>query len=163
MSSTPSSPELGPTTANQIGAFVAQLRQARGLSYSDVSARTKYSILQLKALEKEDWSALPNGVPLRWMVKSYARYLETDENVLLEMLEASNQNASAPLAMHKDVRKGADWSDTDMPLYSEPTQRSWGWLIVIAVLLLIALFYALDQGWIPEEWLVFDWLKDFKS
>lgn len=163
MSSTPSSSNLEPTTSNQLGAFVAQLRQARGLSYYDISARIKYSVPQLKALEQEDWSALPNGVPLRWMIKSYARYLETDENVLLEMLEAANQGAGPPTSMPRDVRKGADWSDTDMPLYSESAPRSWGWLFVIAALLFVALFYALDQGLVPENWLIFDWLKEFAS
>lgn len=163
MSSTPSSLELESVPSNQIGVFVAELRQARGLSYNDVSARTKYSVLQIKALEQENWDALPNGVPLRWMVQSYARYLETDEGVLLKMLETANQGARPPSSTPRNVRKKTDWSDADMPLYSDPTPRSWGWLIIIAVLLFVALFYALDRGWIPEGWLVFDWLKEFKS
>lgn len=161
MSLPPSSAELESTPSNQIGVFVAELRQARGLSYNDVSARIKYSVLQLKALEQEDWAALPSGVPLRWMVQSYARYLETDESVLLGMLEAANQGSRPPSSVKRDVRKGADWSDADMPLYSDAAPRSWGWLIVIAALLFVALFYALDQGWIPENWLIFDWLKEF--
>lgn len=160
MSLTTSSPELE-SNSHQLGGFVAELRQARGLSYNDVSARIKYSVLQLKALEQENWDALPNGVPLRWMVKSYARFLETDEDVLLNMLDG--QEDYLVKNTPKDVRKGAGWNDSDMPLYTEPTQRSWGWLIIIAVLLLIALFYALDQGWIPDDWLVFNWLKEFKS
>lgn len=160
MSSTTSSPELG-SNSHQLGLFVAELRQARGLSYNDVSARIKYSVIQLKALEQENWDALPHGMPLRWMIKSYARFLETDENVLLGMLDV--QEGHNARNTPKDVRKGAGWNDSDMPLYSEPTQRSWGWLIIIAVLLLIALFYALDQGWIPEDWLVFNWLKGFRS
>ena len=119
--------------------------------------------MQLKALEQEDWSALPRGVPLRWMIQNYARYLETDESVLLGMLEAANQGSRPPKSLARDVRKGADWKDANMPLYSEAAPRPWGWLIVIAVLLFVALFYALDQGWIPEEWLIFDWLKEFSS
>lgn len=160
MSSYSSSSELEPTSKS-LGAFVAELRQARGFSYNDVSIRIKYSVLQLEALEQENWAALPAGVPLRWMVKSYARLLETDENILLDMLD-QHQN-TLPKQVVKDVRKGSKWNGSDMSLYTEPTQRSWGWLIVIAVLVLIALFYALDQGWIPENWLVFDWLKEFQS
>ena len=161
MSLSPSTEEQDvPTTSDQIGAFVATLRQAKGLSYNDVSARIKYSVPQLKALEQENWSALPSGVPLRWMVQSYARYLNTDEQVLLDMLEAANPDACAPRQKMADVRKGTNWSDTDMPVYADSAPRSWGWLIVIAVLVLVALFYALDQGWIPEQWLVFDWLKE---
>lgn len=148
-------------TPKPLGVFLAELRQARGLSYNDVSVRLKYSIPQIEALEQENWTALPSGVPLRWMVKSYARLLETDEQVLLNMLD-ENQG-SEPKRVAKDVRRGADWANADMPLYTEPSQRSWGWLLVIGVLVLIAVFYALDQGLIPESWLVFDWLKEFQS
>lgn len=161
MSLTSSSPELE-TTANQLGAFIAELRQARGLSYNDVSTRLKYSVPQLEALEQENWAVLPSGVPLRWMIKSYARFLETDENVLLDMLDKQQGTATTKRVV-KTTRKGADWSGSDMSLYAEPSQRSWGWLLIIAVLILIAVFYALDQGLIPEDWLVFDWLKEFKS
>lgn len=155
-----SSPELE-SHSNQLGAFVAELRQARGLSYHDVSTRIKYSVPQLEALEQENWSALPSGVPLRWMIKSYARFLETDETVLLNLLDKT-PGAQADVASN-EVGKGADWNGSDMALYVEPTQRSWGWLLIIAVLLLITVFYALDQGWIPEDWLIFDWLKEFTS
>lgn len=161
MSSNSSSPELA-SNSHQLGLFVSELRQARGLTYNDVSARIKYSVIQLKALEQENWDALPNGMPLRWMIKSYARFLETDEEVLLGMLDV--QEGHHTKNTPKNVRKGTDWNnDPDTPLYSEPTQRSWGWLIIIGVLLLVALFYAIDQGWIPENWLVFDWLKGSKS
>lgn len=160
MSSPSASPELT-ATANQLGVFVSELRQARGLSYNDVSVRLKYSVLQLEALEQENWAALPAGVPLRWMIKSYARLLETDEQVLLDMLDDSQ--VAAPKRSARDVRKGTSWASADTPLYTEPSQRSWGWLLVIGVLVLIALFYALDQGLIPESWLVFDWLKEFQS
>ena len=159
LSSSTEEPVTTPTS-DQLGNFVATLRQAKGLSYSDVSARIKYSVPQLEALEQENWTALPSGVPLRWMVQSYARFLETDEQVLLDMLEAANPDACAPRQKTVDVRKGANWSDTEMPVYADSAPRSWGWLIVIAVLVLVALFYALDQGWIPEQWLVFDWLKE---
>lgn len=158
MNSPVSSPELA-STSQSLGAFIAELRQAQGLSYHDVSIRIKYSALQLEALEKEDWQALPNGMPLRWMVKSYARLLGADESLLLGMLEEQ----TGVTATHNIRQKKKQWDGADMSLYTEPTQRAWGWWLIIALLLLIALFYALDQGWIPENWLVFDWLKEFQS
>lgn len=160
MSSNSSSPELE-ASSQTLGKALAQLRQAQGLSLNEVSIRTKYSTSQLEALEHDNWDDLPSGVPLRWMVKGYARALETDEVALLALL--GPQQGQAPHTMRADVRTGADWSSNERPLYSEPTQRSWGWWLIILVLISVAVFYALNQGWIPEEWLPFDWLKEFRS
>lgn len=160
MSSSTSSPELE-TPSQTLGTALAQLRQAQGLSLNEVSIRTKYSTSQLDALEHDNWDVLPSGVPLRWMVKGYARALDADEEAMLSLL--GPQQGKAPYATRSDLRQATDWSSAERSLYSEPTQRSWGWWLIILVLVSVAVFYALNQGWIPEDWLIFDWLKEFRS
>lgn len=159
MSSNTSSAELE-TPSKTVGKALLELRQTQGLSLLEVSARTKYSIPQLEALEQEHWEVLPSGVPLRWMVRGYARALGADAETLLALL--GPQQGLAPKAHSTDMRRGADWSSHDMPLYSETSQRSWGWWLIIFALIVVALVYALSQGWIPEDWLVFDWLKELR-
>lgn len=160
MSSSPSSAALE-TPSQTVGQALYELRQTQQLSLTEVSTRTKYSIPQLEALEQGDWDALPSGVPLRWMVKSYARVLNTDAEALLALL--GPQQGQAPKTLNTDSRQGADWASSDRSLYSDATPRSWGWWLVILVLIVVAVFYALSQGWIPENWLIFDWLKEFHS
>ncbi|MCQ9616731.1 helix-turn-helix domain-containing protein [Paenalcaligenes niemegkensis] len=153
--------ESPPTSAfSNVGGFIRQLRESRGLSISDVSARLKYSAAQINALEADDFSRLPQGAALRGMARNYARLLDADESAVLSMLD--QQAGTAPMPA---VARSADgsWVSADMPLYAEPKQRPWGWILIIAVLLLVVVFYALDRGWIPDSWLLFDWLKDLKQ
>lgn len=154
------SPLLGPTedaaSVNGVGPTLRALREAQRLSPSDASARLKFSLGQLDALETEQWDRLPIGMPLRGFVKNYARYLNADADALLSMLDhqvgpvkTSFVNAGSPSSL----------APTDLHLQGEPVRRSWGWLLIILVLLFVACFYAIERGWVPESWLIFDWLK----
>ncbi len=140
-----------------IGALLTALRQAKGYSLSDASARLKFSVRQIESLEAEQWDQLPEGLLLRGMVKNYARYLEADLDAVLLQLESQVSGVQAPAPVPKNLSSAG--ARTEMALYSEHRSRSWGWWLIIFVLVLVAGFYALDRGWIPESWLVFDWLK----
>ena len=160
VSSTPA-PPVEPDEAQGLGASLRQMRNARGISLSDASARLKYSVRQLDALENERWSELPQGMLLRGLVKNYARYLQTDVNALLTMLENQLGNqVAAPASL--PVQK-ASLGSNDLPLHAEGGSRPWGWLLVIVAVVVVAAVYAIDRGWVPESWLVFEWLKALRQ
>lgn len=159
VSSTPP-PEIQPDEAQGLGASLRAMRKARGSSLSDASARLKYSVRQLQALENEQWEVLPKGVLLRGLVKNYGRFLETDVDALLVMLDSQAGTQPAP-SVSLPVQRSA-FTGADLPLHAEGGSRSWGWLLVILVLLVVAGFYAIDRGWVPDSWLIFDWLKALK-
>lgn len=140
-----------------IGALLKALREAKGLSVADASSRIKFSVRQIDALEAEQWDNLPDGLLLRGMVKNYARYLDADMDAVLLQLESQVSGVEAPRPVPKNLSSAS--ARTEMALYSERQSRSWGWWIIIFIVLLVAGFYALDRGWIPESWLIFDWLK----
>ncbi|MDX3896053.1 helix-turn-helix transcriptional regulator [Pusillimonas sp.] len=160
VSSTPE-PIAEPDEARGLGASLRAMRMARGCSLSDVSARLKYSVRQLDALENEQWDRLPNGVLLRGLVKNYGRFLETDVDALLAMLDTQVGTRSA--ASVSVPVPAASLSGADLPLHPEGGSRSWGWLLIIVVLLVVAGVYAIDRGWVPDSWLIFDWLKALKQ
>jgi len=54
-------------------------------------------------------------------------------------------------------------ADAEIPITTEASHRPWGWFLIILAILVIAGFYAIDRGWIPESWLVFDWLQNIAS
>jgi cytoskeleton protein RodZ len=147
------------TDAN-VGPMLRALREARNLSLSDVSARLKFSVRQIKALEDERWESLPQGMPLRGMVKNYARFLETDVEALLDGLERQI-GVSGPAAV--SINQTGRYSEADLPLHGEQTGRPWGWLVIILLVLFVAIFYAIERAWIPESWLWFDWLKSIQK
>ena len=143
-----------------LGATLRSLRESRRISLSEASQRLKYTVRQIEALESENWSRLPAGVPLRGFVRNYARYLEADVASVLVLLDnqigptAPSSVMSAPAVAGSSV--GAD---AELPVSSEGSHRPWGWFFIIVAILVIAAFYAVDRGWVPESWLIFDWLK----
>lgn len=138
-----------------LGPYLQQLRETQGYTLEQASARIKYSSQQIAALEQEDWAALPSGAPVRWLLRSYARFLQADEAALLAMYERLQPESD----LLDRTNQSSQWQATDMPVYAEAHHRTWGWWLVALVLLVVVLFYAIDQGWIPESWLIFDWLR----
>lgn len=154
--------ELEPVldTHSGIGATLKGLREAKQLSLNEVSARLKFSTRQIEALETEQWERLPTGVSLRGFVKNYGRYLDVDVDALVTMLDNQVGSTSVrPIA----VNNPASLAPADIPIQAEASHRPWGWLIIILVLLIVAAFYAIERGWVPDSWLIFDWLRSLKK
>src|SRR5690606_36653249 len=150
-----------PSLPTGVGATLRRQREAKQLTPGEVSARLKFCSRQLEALETEQWDRLPTGMSLRGFVKNYGRYLQADVDALLTMLD--NQVGTAPVAKPVSLSGAQSLGPSDLPLQGEPANRSWGWFIVILILLFVAGFYAIERGWVPDSWLIFDWLKSLKK
>ena len=142
-----------------VGATLKAMRLARRITLSDASSRLKYSSRQLQALENEQWANLPSGLPLRGLVKNYARFLEADVEAVMTMLANQTGDAAASKVGIAPVRGGPEFTPSDLPVQTEGGGFAWGWFIVILLVIVAAAVYALDRGWVPESWLVFDALK----
>lgn len=70
-------PPLTPETEYS-GALLRLIREARGVDLKDISARTKISMMYLRALEDEDYPMLPAAVYTRGFVTELAKYLRLD-------------------------------------------------------------------------------------
>lgn len=157
------SSQSAPEAGSGVGPTLRELRLARSCTLNEASTRLKFSVRQLEALEAQEWDQLPGGQPLRGMVRNYARFLEADVSAVLVMLEAQVSDTAAPKPVPRD-HSGSGLSSADLSLYADSRGGfGWIWILIIIVLLLVAGFYAIDRGWVPEEWLVFDWLKDLKK
>ncbi len=144
-----------------IGPTLRALREAKHVSLADASSRLKFSVRQFEALEAERWERLPQGVSLRGFVKNYARFLDADVAALVTMLEHQVDGTGAkPTAIGEAQSLSGG---TDIPMRADSAPRAWGWLIIIVLILLVAGFYAIERGWIPDSWLVFDWLRSLKK
>ncbi len=60
------------------GALLKAVRESRGAELKDVAARTKISLQYLRAMEDEDFGALPQMVYTRGFVTEVAKYLRLD-------------------------------------------------------------------------------------
>lgn len=142
-----------------VGMTLRTMREARRVTVSEVSQRLKFSVRQIEALEAEDWERLPSGVPLRGFVRNYARYLEADVESMLVLLDNQVGSTAPPRIL---VAPGVSTSlagEAAVPVAPETSNRPWGWFLIIVAILAVAAFYAIDRGWVPESWLIFDWLK----
>lgn len=148
-----------PETAGA-GVTLRAMRESRRISISEASQRIKYSTRQIQALEAEEWGRLPAGVPLRGFVRNYARYLEADVEAVLVLLDNQVGPTAPPSVVTAPGVAGSSVAgDAELPHTAEPSHRPWGWFFIILAILVIAAFYAVDRGWVPESWLIFDWLK----
>ncbi len=73
----PALPELTAETEFS-GALLRALREARGVRLDDIAARTKIAPAVLRALEDEEFAALPQAVYARGFVTEVAKYLKLD-------------------------------------------------------------------------------------
>lgn len=68
--------------AHNIGARLRLAREQRGLSLRDLANRTKLSIIALRAIERNDFGALPGGLFPKAYVRMLAAELGLDANEL---------------------------------------------------------------------------------
>jgi hypothetical protein len=81
-----------------VGPVLRQAREVRGCSPQEASRDTKLRVDQIKALEAEDFDALPGDVYVRGSLRTYAVYLGVDPDEVLGIYSrnAQEQPPSAP-------------------------------------------------------------------
>lgn len=57
------------------GEYLKKVRESRGLSLDEIAEKSKLNISLLKALEDENYGALPQGVYFTNLIKQYAQHL----------------------------------------------------------------------------------------
>ena len=142
------------------GESMRRLRESQGLTTAEVSARLKFSARQIEALEAEEWDKLPKGLPLRGLIRNYGRLLGTDPDALLSALEQSMGTATAGGELAgRELAAGAAKSVLHPDSDPGVSHGSWGWMIIILIVLGVAVAYAFGQGWLPQEWLPTGWFS----
>lgn len=130
----------------------ASLRSARGWSEQDVAERLKISVAKVRAIEKLDFAALPDGPYTRGFIRNYARLLETDPSPWLNLLDAALP--TAPRALPDDPRRLPAFDDTGRSMAMTAQLMWWG---AAALVVAIALFLAWWErdAWLPrvQQWM----------
>ena len=122
-----------------IGQILRNEREERGISYAQISEKTRVRPYILEALENEDWAQLPPRVIVKGFIRSYARALDLEEGEIVGLY----QNAF-PV-------------ETGLPSPREaPIQSGRNLIIFLAFFLLTMGFavYLLQEGFPPGRVLV---------
>lgn len=97
-------PDLIPADNTQaaaplLGALLRGAREQHSLSIEDISNRLRLSPRQVKALENDDFAALPEAMITRGFIRNYARFLGMDAEPLLQAYRAFVPPADSPRAI----------------------------------------------------------------
>ncbi|HEX7245193.1 MAG TPA: helix-turn-helix domain-containing protein [Solirubrobacterales bacterium] len=132
----------------RIGAILRQARTRRDIELAEVEAATRIRLKYLRAIEAEDWDALPEGVYARGFIRTYASFLGLDgERLAVEYrreVEGGGSRSVEDGAAAPTVRPG--------PPRAARRARGLAWIAVVAVLAVAALVLAaLPLGGGEEE------------
>ncbi|MDR6419366.1 RodZ domain-containing protein [Paraburkholderia phenoliruptrix] len=137
-----------------VGARLTQLRESKGWSIEDVSARLKVAPAKLRALESGDISHLPDTTFALGVVRSYAKMLGADPTPFTQALRREKgvpaPDLSMPASSGKDLPRGR----VSLSLGGGAQKsRSWLWGVAAVIVAVIALAMWHTNGGDSTAWL----------
>lgn len=123
----------------KFGESLQKERELRGITLEDISAHTKVNTRFLEAIEHNDFSVLPAKAFAKGFLRSYARMVGLDEDLVLTNFEYC----------HYTIQMG-DSSEVTVKYSSGswPHTLIFG-LLFLVILVLAGLLYSYYQGWLP--------------
>ncbi|AOJ68735.1 MULTISPECIES: RodZ domain-containing protein [Burkholderia] len=121
-----------------VGARLAELREAKGWSVDDVSARLKVAASKLQALEAGDTSQLPGTTFALGLVRSYAKMLGVDPEPFAQALRREKGVPEVDLSMPASAGTDLPRGRVSIPLGGSSRGRPWLWAVAAVVVALIA-------------------------
>jgi len=88
-----------------LGEKLRQAREERGISISEVAEQTRISAHYLESIENDDYRPLPGGIFNKGFVKSYAKFIDIDEQEALQdyarLIAANDSGNDGELKVYK--------------------------------------------------------------
>lgn len=131
----------------ELGDYLRQMRETRGLTLDDVSDAIKVRVKYLKALEDGNMEALPPEVYIRGFIKSYGEFLGVDLDDLYARYEESKPKKSGRgifgFVAHRDEPPpppvAHSIKDTIKPTELPKFIRDWRVWVAFAVVVIIVI------------------------
>jgi cytoskeleton protein RodZ len=97
---------LGSDDPLQIGAILEDARRRQGIDIETLAERTKIRPKYLRALENEDWEALPGPAYARGFIRAYAKQLGIDSEVLVDEYRQRHETPTGTYEHAEPVLRG---------------------------------------------------------
>ena len=126
----------GLETLAAVGSRLAQLRETKGWSVDDVSARLKVAPQKLRALESGDISHLPGVTFALGVVRSYAKMLGVDPEPFAQALRRERGVPEVDLSMPASSGTDLPRGRVSIPLGGSSRHHPWLWgtgIVIVAV------------------------------
>ncbi len=111
-----------------VGSQLRLAREAAKVSLDEVAQALKFSSRQIEALEMDDYATLPGVTIVRGFVRSYARFLKLDVDMLLQQLDSALP--TAPIEVRPPDNMGIATTSRGLREFSP--------LVSVALVLLLA-------------------------
>ncbi|MCA8018315.1 helix-turn-helix domain-containing protein [Burkholderia metallica] len=121
-----------------VGSRLAQLRESRGWTVDDVSARLKVAPQKLRALEAGDISHLPGVTFALGVVRSYAKMLGVDPEPFAQALRRERGVPEVDLSMPASSGTDLPRGRVSIPLGGSSRHHPWLWGTAIVVVAVVA-------------------------
>ncbi|MCA3782154.1 MAG: helix-turn-helix domain-containing protein [Burkholderia sp.] len=121
-----------------VGSRLAQLRETKGWSVDDVSARLKVAPQKLRALEAGDISHLPGVTFALGVVRSYAKMLGVDPEPFAQALRRERGVPEVDLSMPASSGTDLPRGRVSIPLGGSSRHHPWLWGTAIVVVAVVA-------------------------
>lgn len=127
-----------------IGAYLKEAREARDITLDEAASKTRLRTAYIKAIETNDFEALPSAIYKRAYIKSYAEYLEVEVKKVLDHFE--RQQA------HQDFEEE---EEEEEEVVSVPMERSFspsGSVVFVSIMLAVMVYSAWhwQDHWLPH-------------
>lgn len=135
---------------SELGRLLREAREAKKQTLAEVEAATRIRQKYLEALESGEFAKLPRGTVARGFLRTYAAYLELDEQAMLELYksESGDQGEEVPIAEPGKPRL-ADYRPLEVELIdSVPRSPWWPWLVALVV---VAGLAAAGWWWLSQN------------
>ncbi len=102
-----------------LGEKLRQAREERGISLTEVAEQTRISPHYLESIERDDYRPLPGGIFNKGFVKSYAKFVNVDEQEALadysRLIAANDEGEDADLKVYRPEVLTDDRSGSMIP------------------------------------------------
>jgi len=142
--------------AREIGARLAEAREAQRLSVEDVSARLKVAAGKLTALEAGHLEALPDVIFAKGVMRAYARMLHVDIDPLLARFQPRPE-PTVELVARSDGGLNQSF-DERRRFGARGAGGRWVWLALVVVVIGAGVYFGFDHA---RQW--FEARKDAMS
>jgi cytoskeletal protein RodZ len=130
-----------------VGSHLRQAREARGLSLTELSNRTKIRVALLRAIDDNDFERLPGGVFTLGLLKAYAREAGVDPNAVAQAYVAATRPHTTVDEPRPPVdERGAPMALDPSPASVKPGKEAYRAAAVLAAFVLAALVIAFSRG-----------------
>jgi hypothetical protein len=131
-----------------LGKYLQDARVARKIELREAAQQTRINAQYLRALEEEDFSKLPGDVFVKGFLKSYGKFLQLDEQDVMQRYTETRQKIVSPSPPPVHVVTAAVATTDEEKVYDAPSKFPLEpvlWAVGIVAVLILFLFSAFPK------------------